>query len=153
MDGDAAVTGDVGVLGVSVSNPSLTLQDGAIAPWAKGDRKLVREALAALSRTFGIDLTLPFSRLPRKLRDLVFFGAPAAKRESPAAARPERSASERRAPGGAHGTQPKKNDPFGAGFEGLIPNLRRRYEEGTWLDQENLEPYRSLRPCPTCRTW
>ena len=34
-------------------------QDGAIAPWAKGDRKLVREALDALSRTFGIDLTVP----------------------------------------------------------------------------------------------
>ena len=41
-------------------------------------------------------------------------------------------------------------DPFGAGFEGLVPNLRRRYEEGTWLEQENLEPYRALRPCPTC---
>ena len=42
-------------------------------------------------------------------------------------------------------------DPFGAGFEGLIPNLRRRYESGTWLEQENLEPYRALRPCPSCR--
>ena len=31
-----------------------------------------------------------------------------------------------------------------------MPNLRRRYEEGTWLEQENLEPYRALRPCPTC---
>ena len=38
-----------------------------------------------------------------------------------------------------------------AGFEGLIPNLRRRYEAGTWLEQENLEPYRALRPCPSCR--
>src|SRR5207244_7346810 len=36
-------------------------------------------------------------------------------------------------------------------FEGLLPNLRRRYEEGSWADQEELEPYRSLRPCPTCR--
>ena len=43
-----------------------------------------------------------------------------------------------------------EKDPFGAGFEGLIPNFRRRYDEGTWLEQENLEPYRSLRPCPTC---
>src|SRR5262249_28945906 len=40
---------------------------------------------------------------------------------------------------------------FGAGkFEGLIPNLRRRHEEGTWAEQEELEPYRSLRPCSTC---
>ena len=35
-------------------------------------------------------------------------------------------------------------------FEGLLPNLRRRYEEGSWAEQEELEPYRSLRPCPTC---
>src|SRR5438046_194008 len=36
------------------------------------------------------------------------------------------------------------------GGEGLIPNLRRRFDEGSWAQQEELEPYRSLRPCPTC---
>ena len=36
------------------------------------------------------------------------------------------------------------------GFEGLIPNLRRRYEAASWTEQEELEPYRSLRTCPTC---
>ena len=148
-----------------VPDESLSLQQGAIAPWAKGDRKLVREALAGLSRAFGIDLTLPFQRQPRKIRDLLLFGAPGSKRgevraersgsqvrqeRSGSEVRPERSGSERRAPGGVQGAPPKKNDPFGAGFEGLIPNLRRRYEEGSWLEQENLEPYRSLRPCPTC---
>ena len=42
---------------------------------------------------------------------------------------------------------------FGSGkqFEGLLPNLRRRYDEGSWSEQEELEPYRSLRPCPTCQ--
>jgi hypothetical protein len=53
-----------------------------------------------------------------------------------------------RRPAGAGRRAPK--DPFGAGFEGLIPNFRRRYEEGSWLEQEDLEPYRALRPCPTC---
>src|SRR5262249_60349509 len=33
---------------------------------------------------------------------------------------------------------------------GPRPNLRRRYESGSWAEQEELEPYRSLRPCPTC---
>jgi excinuclease ABC subunit A len=121
-----------------VPDESLSLQNGAIAPWAKGDRKLVREALASLSRTFGIDLALPFRRLPKKIRDILFFGAAGAGRR-----------------GDADGTRKKgkpreARDPFGAGFEGLVPNLRRRYEEGTWLEQENLEPYRALRPCPTC---
>jgi excinuclease ABC subunit A len=119
-----------------VPDESLSLQDGAIAPWAKGDRKLVREALTGLSRTFGIDLTLPFRRLPKKIRDLLFFGA------SGAARRVEEGARRK--------TRDREKDPFGAGFEGLIPNLRRRYEEGTWLDQEALESYRALRPCPVC---
>jgi excinuclease ABC subunit A len=121
-----------------VPDESLSLQDGAIAPWVKGDKKLVREALTSLSRTFGIDLALPFRRLPKKLRDILMFGAPGAGR------RAETESSAKKGKG-----QPAK-DPFGAGFEGLVPNLRRRYEEGTWVEQENLEPYRALRPCPTC---
>jgi excinuclease ABC subunit A len=107
-----------------VPDESLSLQDGAIAPWARGDRKLVKEALSSLSRHFGIDLALPFKRLPKKIRDLVFYGTGAGRKEG--------------------------KDPFGAGFEGLVPNLRRRYEEGSWIEQEGLEPYRALRPCPAC---
>ena len=42
-----------------VPDENLSLADGAIAAWAKGDKKLVREALTTLSRTFGIDLALP----------------------------------------------------------------------------------------------
>jgi excinuclease ABC subunit A len=116
-----------------VPDESLSLHDGAIVPWARGDRKLVREALGSLSRTFGIDLTIPFRRLSKKIRDILFYGAPGGRR-----------AEDKKAKKG------ESKDPFGAGFEGLVPNLRRRYEEGTWLEQENLEPYRALRPCTTC---
>lgn len=120
-----------------VPDESLSLQDGAIAPWAKGDRKLVKEALASLSKFFGIDLAAPFRRLPKKARDLLFYGA---KRETDGGARPQ-----------ARRRKETDRDPFGAGFEGLVPNLRRRYEEGSWVDQESLEPYRALRPCPSCQ--
>jgi len=96
-----------------VPDESKSLADGAIAPWSRGDRKLVREQLQQISRDFGIDLTVPFNRLPRRGREVLLFGS--------------------------------------GKFEGLIPNLRRRFEEGSWSDQEDLDPYRSLRPCPTCR--
>jgi excinuclease ABC subunit A len=120
-----------------VPDDSLSLEAGAIAPWAKGDRKLVKEALTTLSRVFGIDLSIPFRRLSRKLRDVLFFGAQSGlKRADGEGAKKSRKA--------------RNEDPFGAGFEGLIPNLRRRYQTGTWLEQENLEPYRALRPCPAC---
>jgi excinuclease ABC subunit A len=125
-----------------VPDDSMSLEDGAIAPWAKGDKKLVKEALASLSKVFGIDLTIPFRRLQRKLRDVLFYGAQGAKR---AEGDPPKTA-----PKGTKGKKARHEDPFGAGFEGLIPNLRRRYESGTWLEQENLEPYRALRPCPSC---
>ena len=127
-----------------VPDESVSLKGGAIAPWAKGDRKLVREALESLSRTFGIDLEMPFRRLSKKVRDLLFYGALRRAEEAPK--KPARRSAERE--GGARSRQ---QDPFGAGFEGLIPNLRRRYDEGTWVEQENLEPYRALRPCPSCR--
>jgi excinuclease ABC subunit A len=41
--------------------------------------------------------------------------------------------------------------PRAGRFEGLIPNLRRRHEAGSWAEQEELELYRSLRPCATCQ--
>ena len=101
-----------------VPDESISLADGAFVPWAKGDRKLVREALQALHKEFGLDLSVPYSRLPKKQRDLLMFGTP-------------KNASQK--------------------FEGLVPNLRRRYDDGTWAEQAELEVYRSLRPCPTCQ--
>ncbi|HVC21133.1 MAG TPA: excinuclease ABC subunit UvrA [Vicinamibacterales bacterium] len=113
-----------------VPDETKSLADGAIAPWAGGDRRFVREALGGLSRQFGIDLATPFGRLPRKQRDLLLYGPGAA----------------------ARGTRKhvRKAEPFGRDFEGLVPNLRRRFEEGSWAEQEDLERYRALRPCPTC---
>ena len=90
---------------------------------------------------FGIDLTLPFRRLPKKMRDVLFYGAQAGARRADETTGSGRRGKKKKVRG---------EDPFGAGFEGLIPNLRRRYESGTWLEQENLEPYRALRPCPSC---
>jgi excinuclease ABC subunit A len=115
-----------------VPDDTKSLIEGAVAPWGRTDRKPLREALATLSKTFEIDLTIPWSRLPKKTRDLLLLGAggrkPAVKKARAKAAA----------------------DPFGADFEGVLPNLRRRFEDGTWDDQEQLEPYRSLRTCPAC---
>ncbi len=96
-----------------VPDESKSLLEGAILPWARGDRKFVKEALQSLSKDFGIGLDVPFSKLSRKSRDVLMFGA-------------------------------------GKGFEGLVPNLRRRYEDGSWAEQEELEAFRSLRPCTSC---
>jgi excinuclease ABC subunit A len=120
-----------------VPDPARSLADGAIEPWSKGDRKLVREALASLSAHFGIALDVAFAKLPRRQRDLLLLGPAAGGVEPAAGAKPTKK----------RGREP---EPWGRDFEGLIPNLRRRYEDGTWAVQEEFEPYRALRPCPAC---
>ena len=143
-----------------VPDESLSLLGGAIAPWARGDRKLVREAVMTLARTYSLDPDTPFNKLPRKHRELVLFGpAGAAKQEKvaakAAAARvaaddeDEEDDEEFELPR-RRSTAKSESDPFGRNFEGVVPNLRRRYEEGSWAVQEDLEPYRTLRECPTC---
>jgi excinuclease ABC subunit A len=116
-----------------------SLADGAVRPWAAGDPALVTEMLAGLSRTFGIDSAVPFHALPKKQRDIVLFGA------SPRRGTPPASNGARTRKGRAPA------DPFGADFEGVIPNLRRRFDAAAWADQEALEPYRALQPCPACQ--
>ncbi len=97
-----------------IPDQTKSLFDGAIVPWAKGDRKLVREAIVSLGKNLGFDPALPFVNLPKKVKDHILYGG------------------------------------NGKGFEGIIPNLRRRFEEASWTEQEELDVYRSLRPCPVC---
>jgi excinuclease ABC subunit A len=97
-----------------VPDQTKSLVDGAIVPWTKGDRKLVREAIASLGKNLGFDPATPFVNLLKKVRDQILYGG------------------------------------NGKGFEGIIPNLRRRFEEATWTEQDDLDTYRSLRPCPSC---
>ena len=117
-----------------VPDGARSLNEGAISPWVDGDARLVREALAGLSRHFGIDLDTPFDRLSRRHRHTLLHGPPAA------ATRSE----------GGGDRRGRRREPFGRDFEGILPNLRRRYETGTWAQQELLEPLRSLQACPAC---
>src|SRR4030095_9093238 len=59
---------------------SRSLLNGAIAPWLRGDRKLVREAVTTLARTYGIDPDAPFNKLSKKHRALVLYGPAGAAR-------------------------------------------------------------------------
>ncbi len=120
-----------------VPDEAESLADGAIRPWGSADQKVMGDALIKLGRHFDIDITVPFGRLSRKRRELLLYGPGVAKNSAPTGGRKRR-------------TRRTRVDPFGRDFEGIIPNLRRRYEEGTWERQEALEPYRSLRPCPAC---
>ena len=139
-----------------VPDDSRSLAAGAIAPWGRGDSKLVNEAVASIAAYYGIDPKAPVGKLPKKQRDLILHGPSAASRDK---------ADDGVARGGARNVSVAQSarktakglkkkavapEPFGRDFEGVIPNLRRRFEEGSWAVQEELDPYRALRECPIC---
>ena len=112
-----------------------SLAEGAVHPWGPATGGPLRDALRALARHHDIDINAPFGKLPRKKRDLLLYGPDRPGRAAAGARRPRRAA----AP-----------DPFGRDFEGIVPNLRRRYAAGTWAQQDELDQYRSPRVCREC---
>ena len=124
-----------------VPDEQKSLAEGAILPWVKGDRKMVRAAIAGISSHWGIDPDVPFGKLPKKHRDLLLHGPGAtvkADEDAPAPAKRRKAAA-------------KVTEPYGKDFEGIIPNLRRRFDDGAWDAQTELDAYRALRDCPECK--
>ncbi|MGE3471209.1 MAG: excinuclease ABC subunit UvrA, partial [Vicinamibacterales bacterium] len=120
-----------------VPDETKSLHEGAIAPWARGDRKLVRTAIDTIAAHWGIDPAVPFGKLPKKHRDLLLNGPGAAGRTAAAPAPPRRKPA-------------KGGDPYGRDFEGVLPNLRRRFDDASWDQQAELDAFRALRDCPEC---
>jgi excinuclease ABC subunit A len=129
-----------------VPDESKSLAQGAIAPWARGDAALVGEAITRIGSHWGIDRTTRFAKLSKKQRDLLLYGPAAGARG--AEDEPPKKAAKRPAAGKKKAAEP---DPFGRDFEGVIPNLRRRFDEGSWAVQEELDPYRALTACASCQ--
>ena len=120
-----------------VPDDTLSLAEGAVHPWAGGDGQLVSKFLERLSKDHGIDLDLPFKRLTVGKRKLLFYGQNPTKR-----IKNIRTKTKSRAK--------SVLDPFGNVFEGIIPNLCRRYQNATLSQQEKLDFYRSFRKCQEC---
>ena len=111
--------------------------DAATASWS-------RRGAVDLRRTTGSTPQTPFAQAPEEASRSGLCSVPS---KSDEAEGEEANTAEGRSSQG----QKKKAaepDPFGRDFEGVIPNLRRRFDEGSWAVQEELDPYRALRECP-----
>lgn len=115
-----------------IPNPNLCLRDGVIVPWS-GKRSLYYYGLySSLAKHYGFDLKTPFSMLSKKIQDVILYGS----------GNEEIQFSIERGEGRHYYTAP---------FEGVIPNLERRYQD-TDRDylREDLEKYMNVRPCSLC---
>jgi excinuclease ABC subunit A len=108
-----------------VPDDNLSLEAGAIEAWRKSGKRMTfffGRVLRTFCRDFGIEYGMPFKDLPKKVRDILLFG-----------------------------TEAKGDNGTGTEFEGVVPNLARRFEssESEWVKQK-LQQYMSEQPCDVC---
>ena len=115
-----------------VVNEELALAGGAIRGW---DRKTTYyfQMIKSLAAHYDFDLETPFNELPKKLRDIVLYGSGGEKVEFYYE--------------NSRGMQVKKRHRF----EGVIPNLERRYRETeSGAVREELAKFLNSQACPDC---
>ena len=91
------------------------------------------QVIRALADKYGADVTLPFKKLPKKFRQVLLYGTGEEKLVYDYTNR-------------AGMVQHRSHT-----YEGLIPNLERRYQEtnSEWI-KNKIETYMNIAACPTC---
>jgi len=116
-----------------VPNDDLSLEKGAILPWANSSSKYYGQTLEALAGHFKFSLTKPFGRLSKAHRQVVLFGSG---REDVT----------------MNYNDGRKSYSIHKPFEGVIPNMERRWREtdSNWVRDE-LARYQTVTVCSTCK--
>jgi excinuclease ABC subunit A len=118
--------------GLVVPDGRKSLAGGAILPWSKKPDGLYMQTLEALSKHYGFKVDTPFEKLADGAQSVVLYGTNGANVKF-------------------HYKDGKRSYKTEKPFEGVIPNLQRRYREteSTWM-REELGKYMSNAPCEAC---
>ena len=117
-----------------VPNKNLSLAGGALVPWARMpmENSWHGKIIEAVCQEHGWDYNAPIKNLPPEALDYILFSG----------------RGERVVIGYRH---ERGENTYGATFEGIIPNLERRFRETeSEFIKSELERYMVARPCPTC---
>jgi excinuclease ABC subunit A len=117
-----------------VPDPTLSIGEGAIAPWAVSASNYYDQLTQAIAERFEVDLDTAWQDLPPESQEFFLYGT-----------------------NGEH-IQVSYRNRFGrrrsyaTQFEGIVPSLERRYREtDSDYSREKIEEYMTLRPCPDCK--
>ena len=119
-----------------VAFPSLSLASGAIKGW---DRRngFYFSMLESLAKHYKFDVEAPFENLAPDIQQVILHGS----------GEEDIKFSNIMESGASQGKKVNKKHPF----EGIIPNMTRRYREtDSQLVREDLSRYRSTQPCTDC---
>ena len=118
-----------------VPDRSLSIDEGALSGWTRGpSQHWLMEVLEAVCKRFRIPVNVAWEELGAREQRLILYGLP---KDETVRMR--------------YVTHSGHTRSFEAGFEGVIPNLERRYREteSDWVKQE-IERLMMQKPCPAC---
>ncbi len=116
-----------------VPNPDLTIDEGAIAPWAGARGEYFHRVVTAVAETYGFRVTTPFKKLTPEQQTVLLYGSGAKQLHVQYRNRYGRTRS--------YNTQ----------YEGAVPYLQRRHSEAeSDYMREQIEGYMREVPCATC---
>ncbi len=115
-----------------VPNAKLSLREGAVSVWAKRNSMHFIEFLDALTKHYGTDIYTPFEELPESFQRVILYGSGNVKVNF-------------------YFERNRRRYTYQKPFEGVIPNLQRRYREtdSNYIRQE-INQYMNFRPCSEC---
>src|SRR6201991_3697311 len=117
-----------------VPDPTLSIGEGAIAPWAVSASSYYDQLTQAIAERYDVDLDTPWADLPEAQRDLFLYGTNGDKLYV------------------SYRNRMGRKRSYMTTFEGIVPNLERRYKEtDSDYSREKIEEYMSVRPCPECK--
>ncbi|TAM34105.1 MAG: excinuclease ABC subunit UvrA, partial [Burkholderiaceae bacterium] len=126
-----------------VAFPSLSLASGAIKGWDRRNGYYFA-LLESLARHYKFDLEAPFETLAPPIRQAILYGSGEEEIRFSYLMDSGRAGGDTSV---AQGKKVNKKHPF----EGVIPNMARRYREtDSVLVREDLARLRSTQPCPEC---
>jgi excinuclease ABC subunit A len=116
-----------------IPDPSLSIGEGALAPWANSSSNYYEQVTEAIADRYGVDLEAPWEELSDEHKDLFLHGT----NGEPLQVTYRNRYGRRRS--------------YATRFEGIVKNLERRYREtdSEWT-REKIEEFMSLRACPVC---
>ncbi len=119
-----------------VAFPTLSLASGAVKGWDRRNGYYF-SMLESVAKHYKFDIDLPFDELPASVQQAVLHGS----------AQEEIKFSYTMDSGQQAGKKLTRKHPF----EGVIPNMARRYREtDSAMVREDLSRFRNMQPCPDC---
>ncbi|MGB1360519.1 MAG: excinuclease ABC subunit UvrA [Alphaproteobacteria bacterium] len=113
-----------------VEDENLSLSEGAITPWERSQNKLYHQTLVSIANHYDVDMTTPWEFLDDKFKSTILYGT--------------KDTIKFDYDDGIKSFSTEKP------FEGVIPNMERKYREANQATKEDLEKYQDEVKCSEC---